>query len=337
MPKLLFELIPVKPGVADICVSLKDPNETFSFDKSDRLKVETFDQKWLDSKGGSWIDHACTLNVTATVSDRQITYRLGPEYVKVLERKRYKATVVRGRDQVVGSGTFNAINIEYGMASGVIASSEPTLEPEPQHTEKPPESTETNTPIKEEKTPEEQQTKTVETPPPEKKKSYLVWICVALAAALIAIVVYFLLSGSKQESVETEKTKEQTVKVEEKKVLSPREIVQQYFANQKTRTGSSAVELAKTIEPKTGEDYDALFRLYYYAVGEQNKDAYVPYAKYLDPSLPDLGTIKKSPVEAWEYYKKAGSEQMASNLKKWVEDRAAQGNAQAKVWLTKMN
>ena len=90
------------------------------------------------------------------------------------------------------------------------------------------------------------------------------------------------------------------------------------------------MELAGKINPISKEDQDAVYRLWYYAAGRDHAAAYLPYAKALDPTQAPWGTIKKDPMEAWEYYKKANAIAELTALKAWATQQAARGNRSAR-------
>jgi hypothetical protein len=87
--------------------------------------------------------------------------------------------------------------------------------------------------------------------------------------------------------------------------------------------------LAREIKPESKEDQDAVFRLWYYAVQQSHSPAYLPYAKALDPTQVPWGTIRKDPLEAWTFYRKAGAMSELSVLKAWATQESARGNRAA--------
>ena len=108
-----------------------------------------------------------------------------------------------------------------------------------------------------------------------------------------------------------------------------RERVREFFSS-KQRTPEAAMELAAKINPLSKSDQDAVYRLWYYSVRQEHAAAYLPYAKALDPTQAPWGTIKKDPMEAWQYYKKANAIAELSMLKTWATQEAARGNRSAR-------
>ncbi len=108
-----------------------------------------------------------------------------------------------------------------------------------------------------------------------------------------------------------------------------------FFAGQ--RDPAKAMELAKELDADTPEQQDAIFRLYYYAAENDNPEGALSYARCIDPSQPAWGTVKKDGAEAWYYYGKTPQGQAARDeLKKWTQNAAASGNADARSWLNSM-
>ena len=119
------------------------------------------------------------------------------------------------------------------------------------------------------------------------------------------------------------------------KPLTINQQVREFFRNP-NRTPAKAADLAKTINPQTPEDKDAVFRLYYFAVSNGDKAVIMPYAACLDPSKPDWGTINKNGAEAYHLYQQAGTDEAraaSANLKAWLEKAKKEGNRKAAAWL----
>lgn len=101
----------------------------------------------------------------------------------------------------------------------------------------------------------------------------------------------------------------------------------------------NALALARSLPHNTPAEQDAIYRLYYYAVTSENPAGYMEYARCLDPSAPQWGTIEKNGAEAWQYYEKAAAGKDAAatsaleNLHKWLEEQAQAGDAMARAWL----
>ena len=103
------------------------------------------------------------------------------------------------------------------------------------------------------------------------------------------------------------------------------------------RNPEAAMKLASELDADTPEQQDAIFRLYYYAAGEDNAQAAQRYAECVDPSRPAWGSISKDGAEAWYYYGKSpDGEKARASLKAWTEKAAAEGNAEAAAWLKDM-
>ena len=103
------------------------------------------------------------------------------------------------------------------------------------------------------------------------------------------------------------------------------------------RNPEAAMKLAGELDADTPEQQDAIFRLYYYAAGEDNAQAAQRYAECVDPSRPAWGSISKDGAEAWYYYGKSpDGEKARASLKAWTEKAAAEGNAEAAAWLQDM-
>lgn len=103
------------------------------------------------------------------------------------------------------------------------------------------------------------------------------------------------------------------------------------------RNPEAAMKLAGELDADTPEQQDAIFRLYYYAAGEDNAQAAQRYAECVDPSRPAWGSISKDGAEAWYYYGKSpDGEKARASLKAWTEKAAAEGNAEAAAWLKDM-
>ena len=108
-----------------------------------------------------------------------------------------------------------------------------------------------------------------------------------------------------------------------------------------TPTPQGAVELADKLTKTSAKDQDAVFRLWYYAVGKGDAAACLHLGRVVDPSLPPWGSILKNGAEAWSLYEKARQQQPdAANamhaLKQWLEKEAQQGNRDAEGWIRKI-
>jgi hypothetical protein len=101
-----------------------------------------------------------------------------------------------------------------------------------------------------------------------------------------------------------------------------------------------AVVLAKSL-PQKPERADAAFILLEYAAEAAHAEAALIVARYFDPtSTDDSGTIMKDPAAAYEWYQVAlsGGQPEAQNhlsdLRQWVQKKAAQGSREAREVLT---
>jgi hypothetical protein len=101
-----------------------------------------------------------------------------------------------------------------------------------------------------------------------------------------------------------------------------------------------AVVLAKSL-PQKPERADAAFILLEYAAEAGHAEAALIVARYFDPtSTDDSGTIIKDPAAAYEWYQVAlsGGQPEAQNhlsdLRQWVQKKAAQGSREAREVLT---
>lgn len=104
-----------------------------------------------------------------------------------------------------------------------------------------------------------------------------------------------------------------------------------------SRTPDAAMRLAGELDAETAEQQDAVFRLYYYAAGQDHPQGALRYAECLDPSMPAWGTVQKDGAEAWQYYGQSPEGESArSKLKAWAQQAAQQGDAAAAQWLKEM-
>ena len=101
-----------------------------------------------------------------------------------------------------------------------------------------------------------------------------------------------------------------------------------------------AVALAKSL-PQKPERADAAFILLEYAAEAGHAEAALIVARYFDPtSTDDSGTIIKDPAAAYEWYQMALSrgqpeaQNHLSDLRQWVQKKAAQGSREARELLT---
>lgn len=167
--------------------------------------------------------------------------------------------------------------------------------------------------------------------PAPKNRHIWRWGLLALLA-LLCIAWYFFDPRFKETASAPETTKEQPAK---ETASSADAQVNQFFKKDKI-TPAEALALARQLPDKTVADQDAIYRLYYFAAENGDKNASFYYAQTLDPVMPKWGSIEKSAPDAWHMYEKAASqqaEQAQQKLLEWLEREAAGGHAQAREWL----
>lgn len=119
---------------------------------------------------------------------------------------------------------------------------------------------------------------------------------------------------------------------------SAAERVKEFFANS-TPEPHAALNLAETLPKSDQSDQDAIYRLYYFAMTNNDLEAFLPYGNCLDPSTPQWGTIKKNASDAMKAYEKAeqfdaeAARKAQENLLDWLNKQAEAGDTQAKQWL----
>ena len=181
------------------------------------------------------------------------------------------------------------------------------------------------------------------------------WIIITVAIVITVVVGgYFAWRGSRQ-AVPTKETAEPT-KLPRMANLPPKEeapkpvpppystdaplIEQVREAMRKGIDPEDAVSLAKSL-PQKPERADAAFILLEYAAEAEHAEAALIVARYYDPtSIDDSGTIIKDPAAAYEWYQVALSggqleaQNHLSDLRQWVQKKAAQGSREARELLT---
>jgi hypothetical protein len=181
------------------------------------------------------------------------------------------------------------------------------------------------------------------------------WIIITVAIVITVVVGgYFAWRGSRQ-AVPTKETAEPT-KLPRMANLPPKEeapkpvpppystdaplIEQVREAMRKGIDPEDAVSLAKSL-PQKPERADAAFILLEYAAEAGHAEAALIVARYYDPtSIDDSGTIIKDPAAAYEWYQVALSggqleaQNHLSDLRQWVQKKAAQGSREARELLT---
>ena len=181
------------------------------------------------------------------------------------------------------------------------------------------------------------------------------WIIITVAIVITVVVGgYFAWRGSRQ-AVPTKETAEPT-KLPRMANLPPKEeapkpvpppyspdaplLEQVREAMRKGIDPEDAVVLAKSL-PQKPERADAAFILLEYAAEAGHGEAALIVARYYDPtSTDDSGTIIKDPAAAYEWYQVALSggqleaQNHLSDLRQWVQKKAAQGSREARELLT---
>ena len=118
------------------------------------------------------------------------------------------------------------------------------------------------------------------------------------------------------------------------------ERVRLFFSGQ-GRTPEAAAQLSRELPRETPAEQDAVYRLYYFAGEHGEQSILLEYAACLDPAKPQWGSIGKDAPAAWRIYEKAkatqpGAVAAQNNLKSWLEQKAAAGDAQAALWLRRL-
>lgn len=116
--------------------------------------------------------------------------------------------------------------------------------------------------------------------------------------------------------------------------------VEAFFNGDKV-TVEGAAELSRKLAKATVAERDAVFRLWRYAGERGERSVLMDYAAALDPSKPQWGSVEKNALTAWAIYEQAkmselGAAGAQAKLKTWLEREAAEGNAQARVWLKQL-
>ncbi|MDR3363309.1 MAG: hypothetical protein LBO64_10810 [Desulfovibrio sp.] len=195
-------------------------------------------------------------------------------------------------------------------------------------------------------------------PPAEKKRGGLVAMGVLLVLALSGTAVWwFALREQPQEAPPQtgeqpqntqESTPQQPLEPPQAKEdvqhpaqpLSAREQVRQYLGGAPTVQGAMALSRSLTAskEALPSETQDSVYRLLYFAAQNGDVDAKLQLAKIADPLTHAWGSLRKSAAEAWRNYgavapQRPEAAQAMQNLKKWLEDENAKGNAEARAWI----
>ncbi len=118
------------------------------------------------------------------------------------------------------------------------------------------------------------------------------------------------------------------------------ERVKLFFHGQEI-TPEAAARLSRELPAGTPAEQDAIYRLYYFAAEHGEASVLMDYAACLDPTRPQWGSINKDAVAAWDVYEKTKSgrpeaAEAQRALRTWLEQRAHDGDGQAKHWLQQL-
>ncbi len=180
---------------------------------------------------------------------------------------------------------------------------------------------------------------------PKKDRSLLWVVIVALVLLLLlagAGAAWYFLKGRtpKPPPVEPSPTATTPVQVPTPQAAASQtteDRVRAFFAGN-NRTPPAAAALSRELPKESAADQDAVYRLYYFAGERGESSVLMDYAACLDPGKPQWGSIGKDAPAAWDIYEKAKAThpeaaQAQQNLKTWLQQEAASGNAQAVGWL----
>lgn len=177
---------------------------------------------------------------------------------------------------------------------------------------------------------------TVDDKPKKPKRWILVLLALIVAGSLLG---FFLLKSMPEKNVDTKQ--QNTAEQDSKKPESVEEQVRKFFA-QGSPTAQGALALAQALPKTSPADQDAVYRLFYYAYGNNDPQSYLPYADCLNPALPKWGTIIKNAPDALEAYEKArqdnpeAAQKAIDDMLAWLEKQSAEGNEEARDWLARI-
>lgn len=174
-----------------------------------------------------------------------------------------------------------------------------------------------------------------QTPPAQKKRWPLVALALLVMAGLLGWVLVSVFSGNEEQTAGP--TSVPPPKQEESVEAQVRK-----FFSQDAPNAATALTLADKLSKTSPADQDAVYRLYYFAVENNDPQAFIPYADCLNPAMPAWGTIHKNAPEAAQFYQKAAqtnpeaAKKALENMLTWLDKQAASGNAEAKNWLEQL-
>lgn len=327
------------------------------------------DQNFMTGKKAKqWVGETFFMPLQGSVKpDGALELFIGPAIVDSLDQQEQYRVALKGKDGDVQKGRLKVGQISFSLsgsldntAQGPEIINQPEPEPpvnQPPLTDTPEPEPQTNTLEREPEPPvDKPESSALNEPlpmgdqPAQPAKKHL-WRYIILALLAILCIAWFLLEkfykGDEAQEPAQEPAKEEPApKSEPPKEAPPapeppksaEEQVRTFF-NGKEYTPAEALALARTLPKNTPAEQDAIYRLYYFAGTHNEPDAMLEYAACVDPSKPNWGSIQKDGAMALGIYQDAqkhnvpGAEQAAAALRKWLEDQAAGGNAQAKVWL----
>ncbi|MDE5831436.1 MAG: hypothetical protein K2H64_00350 [Desulfovibrio sp.] len=327
-------------------------------------------QEYLTGRRGAWAGDEIFLPLEGEVApDGSIRLKIGPEIVDSLgmtEKYRVKLKGADGGKPLTGRLAVTDITYSPVMALDNTAKAAETLSREPETppgrpAPKPaPEiiSREPERPAPPEPSPSTEERKEEERPSPPPgategtedddssgKKKILVAVIVALFLIGAGIGGYFLykkLSGDVAPPVaETPPPAPEAPPAPERPQASVTDQVNAFFAKG-DGAPKQAMELAQTLSPASPAEQDALYRLYNFAGEKGEPSSLIVYGACFDPSKPQWGSIGKDGFIAWEIYDKAkqanvaGADEAITNLQKWLENAAREGDTGAAGTLRKI-
>ncbi len=303
------------------------------------------DQNYL-SGSGQWLAEKATLRENAFASpDGVLSIAIGPNIVNALdpqEQYRLEASDAGGKS---AQGRFRVENVIYSAAQNLENTASAKFSPEPSAkapdlSQPKPEpdlpKPEADLPKAEISPPEAEK---APSPQPEKKNNLLRWLIIALLALACAGWIGFE-QFKKPASAPAKTASEQRESPETSKPRTAEEEVRLFFSG-KELNAKAAAELSRRLPKNSQAEQDAVYRLYYFAAGQEEPSVYLDFAACLDPAKSPWGSIGKDAPQAWEIYGKAlanpdyaaKAKEGREALKAWLEKEAANGNAQAKIWL----
>lgn len=183
-----------------------------------------------------------------------------------------------------------------------------------------------------------------ETPPKDRSLLWIVIVALVLLLLLAGAAWYFLKGKKPSPPPEPVPTSTPAQTASPQQAAAPQtteERVRVFFAGD-NRTPPAAAALSRELPKESAADQDAVYRLYYFAGERGESSILMDYAACLDPVKPQWGSIGKDAPAAWDIYEKAKAThpeagQAQQNLKAWLQQEAASGNAQAVGWLRQLS